>query len=77
MQTEAEKAAWDFAKANDISLVTILPNFVMGPVTSPTASSTSIGYFKVRSGVCIAVQLIQGLDAALSWACVGTMAHMQ
>jgi nucleoside-diphosphate-sugar epimerase len=45
-KTEAEKAAHEFAKAEGISLVAILPNFVMGPITSPTASGTSIGYMK-------------------------------
>ncbi len=53
MQTEAEKAAWEIAEAEGLSLVAVLPNFVMGPVTSPTASGTSIGYMKVGvQGMC-------------------------
>lgn len=44
----AERAAWELATQNNIDLVTILPNFVMGPVLSPSCAtgSTSIGFMK-------------------------------
>ena len=49
----AERAAWELAKLHGIDLVTILPNFVMGPALSPAsaAGSTSIGFLKVRLGI--------------------------
>lgn len=47
VQTKAEQAAWEVAKSEGLDLVTINPNFVMGPAISPTAGGTSIGYFKV------------------------------
>jgi len=46
-KTKAEQAAWEVAKSEGLDLVTINPNFVMGPAISPTAGGTSIGYFKV------------------------------
>lgn len=46
LQTRAEQTAWEVAREQGLDLVTILPNFVMGPVTSPTASGTSVTYFK-------------------------------
>ena len=46
LQTRAEQTAWEVAREEGLDLVTILPNFVMGPVTSPTASGTSVSYFK-------------------------------
>ncbi len=47
-QTEAEHTAWELAKEANIDLVTICPNFVLGPVLSRRTSGTSIGYMKVR-----------------------------
>lgn len=42
-QTAAEKAAWEFAKANDMNLVVINPAFVLGPVYSTEqTNSTSV-----------------------------------
>lgn len=45
-KVQAEKAAWELAKAEGLDLVVIAPNFVMGPVTSSHTSGTSIGFFK-------------------------------
>ncbi|KAK9863563.1 hypothetical protein WJX84_008634 [Apatococcus fuscideae] len=45
-KTLAEKAAWKLAKASKFELVTICPNFVLGPVMSRRSSGTSIGYMK-------------------------------
>eukprot|EP00877_Chromochloris_zofingiensis_P006216 jgi/Chrzof1/1848/Cz10g23170.t1 len=40
----AERAAWDICKQEGINLITILPGFVLGPVTStrPDATSTEV-----------------------------------
>ena len=47
VQTLAEKVAWKIAKEAKLDLVTICPNFVLGPVLSRRTSGTSIGYMKV------------------------------
>lgn len=39
-KTLAERAAWNFAKENGISLVTIHPGFVIGPFLQPTLNLT-------------------------------------
>ncbi|KAM1974182.1 hypothetical protein ACFX15_039116 [Malus domestica] len=39
-KTLAEKAAWEFAKGNEIDLVTIHPGFVIGPLLQPTLNLT-------------------------------------
>lgn len=45
-KTEAEKLAWQVAEQNQLDLVAILPEFIMGPVLSPASNATSIKYFK-------------------------------
>ena len=47
MQTEAEKAGWEFSKKEGISLVCINPTFVLGPVVGKRADGQSIMDFKV------------------------------
>ena len=47
MQTEAEKAGWEFSKKEGVSLVCINPTFVLGPVVSKRVDATSIMHFKV------------------------------
>ncbi|KAL0485354.1 phenylacetaldehyde reductase [Acrasis kona] len=41
-KTEAEKAAWKFAKENDLKLTTIHPGLVFGPVNSSRTDATSV-----------------------------------
>ncbi|KXZ41729.1 hypothetical protein GPECTOR_302g824 [Gonium pectorale] len=46
-KVEAERTAWRLAEELGLPLVTILPNFVMGPVLAPEAAGgTSVGFFK-------------------------------
>lgn len=45
-KTKAEKLAWAIAREHGLDLVTILPEFVMGPLLSSRSDSTSIKYFK-------------------------------
>lgn len=45
-KTEAEKLAWKLAEEYHLDLVTILPEFIMGPVLSPASNATSVNYFK-------------------------------
>ena len=47
MQVVAEQEAWKIAKSSGLDLVTILPNFVLGPVLSSRADGTSVGFLKV------------------------------
>lgn len=48
-KTAAELAAWEFSKEHSLDLVTICPEFIMGPVINPEIhdSSTSVGYMKI------------------------------
>lgn len=41
-QTKAEELAWEQARRHGIDLVTILPEFILGPVLSPHARGTSV-----------------------------------
>ena len=43
----AEQEAWKIAESSGLDLVTILPNFVLGPVLSDRAGGTSVGFLKV------------------------------
>ncbi len=54
-KVQAEKEAWSLAKEHGLDLVTILPEFIMGPVLTLAAadSSTSAGFLKVKVGNCI------------------------
>ncbi len=46
-KTRAEHVAWDLAREHGLSLVTILPNFVMGPALSAALPDpTSVGFLK-------------------------------
>ncbi|KAI3433285.1 hypothetical protein D9Q98_003104 [Chlorella vulgaris] len=45
-KVQAEKAAWELAQQHGLDLVTILPEFIMGPVISTRADATSLGYMK-------------------------------
>lgn len=45
-KVQAERAAWEAAKEHGLDLVTILPEFIMGPPIAARTDSTSIGYFK-------------------------------
>ena len=46
-KTSAERVAWEVAGAAGLELVTILPEFIMGPLISSRADGTSVGYMKV------------------------------
>lgn len=56
LQVAAERAAWDICKQEGINLITILPGFVLGPVTStrPDATSTEVFQVCVQQG-CLAL----------------------
>ncbi|PSC68689.1 diaminohydroxyphosphoribosylaminopyrimidine deaminase [Micractinium conductrix] len=45
-KVQAEKAAWEVAEREGLHLVTILPEFIMGPVLSSRTDATSMGYLK-------------------------------
>uniref|UniRef100_A0A061REF8 Flavanone 4-reductase n=1 Tax=Tetraselmis sp. GSL018 TaxID=582737 RepID=A0A061REF8_9CHLO len=42
----AEREAWRMAKEEGLDLVTVCPNFIIGPLTSPRADGVSVGFFK-------------------------------
>eukprot|EP00951_Prasinocladus_malaysianus_P017503 scaffold138084_cov14-Prasinocladus_malaysianus.AAC.1 len=42
----AEREAWKIAEAEQLDLVTICPNFIMGPVISRRVDGTSVGWLK-------------------------------
>ena len=43
---EAERAAWRVAEEHSLNLITILPNFIMGPPIGRRTDSISVGYLK-------------------------------
>lgn len=45
-KVQAEQAAWEVAREQGLDLVTILPEFIMGPVISRRTDATSLGYMK-------------------------------
>ena len=46
-KTQAERVAWELAREHSLDLVTILPNFVMGPPTAAALPDpTSVGFMK-------------------------------
>ena len=48
LQASAEREAWKIAKEHDLDLVTILPNFILGPALSRYDSKgLSVGFMKV------------------------------
>ena len=49
LQTSAEKAAWKYAKEHSLDLITILPNFVLGPVITPRVDGLSAQFMQVAS----------------------------
>ncbi|PIA58452.1 hypothetical protein AQUCO_00500408v1 [Aquilegia coerulea] len=51
-KTLAEKAAWEFAKENQIDLITVTPSLMAGPSLTPN----------VPSSVCLAMSLLTGLQ---------------
>ncbi|KAL5206372.1 hypothetical protein ABZP36_034581 [Zizania latifolia] len=46
----AEKAAWEFAKENNIDLVAVLPSFVIGPSLSDELSVTASNILGLLQG---------------------------
>ncbi|KAK7385570.1 hypothetical protein VNO78_31295 [Psophocarpus tetragonolobus] len=49
-KTLAEKAAWDFAKENDLDVVVVNPGTVMGPVISPRLNASMIMLLRLLQG---------------------------
>ncbi len=48
LQASAEREAWKIAKEHDLDLVTILPNFILGPALScHDSKGLSVGFMKV------------------------------
>ncbi len=47
-QASAEREAWKIAKEHDLDLITVLPNFILGPALSRHDSKgLSVGFMKV------------------------------
>nr|BAN62761.1 dihydroflavonol 4-reductase [Tricyrtis sp. Shinonome] len=49
-KTLAEKAAWDFARENDIQLITIIPTLVVGPFITSTMPPSMITALSLITG---------------------------
>lgn len=62
-QTKAEQAAWEVAKEHGLDVVTILPNFVLGPVISDRIDGLSALFIKVccdeHDNTCAAIGHVQ------------------
>jgi nucleoside-diphosphate-sugar epimerase len=54
---ESERAAWKFAKENNLDLTTILPGAIFGPVLSKESISTSIIIGKILNGTMPAIKV--------------------
>ncbi|MBO8589919.1 NAD-dependent epimerase/dehydratase family protein, partial [Staphylococcus aureus] len=46
----AEKAAWDFAKENNIDLITVIPTLVVGPFIMPSMPPSMITALALITG---------------------------
>ena len=46
-KVRAEELAWALAKELSLDVVTVLPNFVLGPVAGGAADGVSVGFMKV------------------------------
>ena len=52
LQASAEREAWKIAKEHDLDLITILPNFILGPAFSRhDTKGLSVGFMKVS--ICV------------------------
>ena len=49
-KTLAEKAAWDFAKENDLDVVVVNPGTVMGPVIPPRLNASMVMLVRLLQG---------------------------
>ena len=73
-KTLAERAAWDFAKENNIDLITVIPTLVVGPFimqTMPPSLITALAlltrmiriyFFFVRIGLLIQTSILYESD---------------
>lgn len=52
VQASAEREAWRIAKEHGLDLVTVLPNFILGPALSrQETKGLSVGFMKVRLAI--------------------------
>ncbi|KAG0475381.1 hypothetical protein HPP92_015067 [Vanilla planifolia] len=49
-KTLAEKAAWDFAKENEVDLVVVNPGTVMGPIIPPSINASMLMLLRLLQG---------------------------
>lgn len=52
-QALAEREAWRLAEEAGLDLVTVLPNFVLGPVLSARTDGLSVGFVKVSQPMLV------------------------